>query len=226
MIKWLRYHLSYLFDKKNILILSSILIVVTFFLLFIGGVFESYLERLIKVNEYLNDYDRESFIFLNMILSIWVMSSSKEMFNFDEPHVKLIHKGKYITSKVITYALYYVLIGTIFFFVYQVIRTILFGVYRYPFNYLGHLIHNMLLIHLLCLLFSGKNKSILTTILFTLFIIGLDRLLLVDYYLLDIFRFYYPIYDLNFPLFGYIHSIILMVLFLFIAILKHLDYDA
>lgn len=218
--------MSYLLDKKNLLILSIILVVVTFFLLFIGGIFESPVERLIKVRAYIEDYDRESFIFLNMILSIWVMTSSKEMFNLDEPHVKLIHETKYTTSKIITYGIYYTLIAMLFFFFYQVIRALLYGMYQYPLHYLSHLIHNMLLIHALCLLFSGKNKSILTTILFTLLIIGLDRLLLIDYYILDILRFYYPIYGLNRPMFGYLHSIILIILLSYIATLKHASFEA
>ena len=220
--KWIKYHFLFLMDKKWWLMVFVIALCLTLILGYFGSLYEPITERLLNYQEYSESYEKEAFIVINLLLSLWVFISSKELLCFEEPHVVTISKKKYLISKIISYLIFYLCITFLFYGIYQIIKCVSFGVNPFNYHFMLHLVLNVSIVHGITVLALGKSKSILVSILFTLLIVLLDRLTMFDNLLTKYITFFYPILDLNHPVYGYIHVLLMIVLIYFLAITKHL----
>ena len=199
-----------------------IAVFLTLILAYFGLLYEPVTERLLNYHEYSKTYEIEAFIVINLLLSLWVFISSKELFCFEEPHVVIISKKKYIVSKITSYLIFYLSITLLFYGIYQIIRSISFGINPFNYNFMFHLVLNVCMVHGITVLVLGESKSILVSILFALLIVLLDRLNMFDNLLTKYINFFYPILDLNHPVYGYIHVLLMIILIYSLAITKHL----
>lgn len=222
-MKWIRYHFSYLKDKKWLLILLSIFMLLFVIFFYLGGGFDPHVDVLLDINNYQQDYHKETFTLLSFVMAFFIIHMSKDIFQLDEPHIILINKRKYIITKMMTYWLYYVLMIISFYAVYQVIFIVLYGFYPFMYFYLYHLIFNATLIHALVVLILGQGKALLKTILLLIIYLILDRILLIEHPLMRVLVFFYPITNLGEPLFGYVHLILYSALIYIIGYYKHLQ---
>lgn len=222
--KWVYYHFLYLMDKKWWLMILIIAFFLTLILAYFGSLYEPVTERLLNYKEYSNSYELDSFIAVNLLLSLWVFISSKEMFCFEEPHVWIIHKRKYVVSKIISYLLFYIGVTLLFYGIYQVIRYVSFGLKPFNYAYIIHLVLNVTLVHGITVLALGKSKSILLTIMFSLLFVLLDRIYMFDHLITKYIAFFYPVLDLNYPIYGYKHILMMVLLIYYLGINKHLKF--
>lgn len=224
MIKYISYHFLYLFNKKTILFLLGIFLLSFLIFFYLAGGFYSEAERLIMIAETLKEYNKESFLFINIIIGLWIINSSKEIFTLQEPHVVLINRQVYIYTKIIGYYLFYFFMCLFMYFIMQVALILLYG-FR-PFNYLIllNLIINILLTHLFILLVSGYNKNLLFTILFSVIYIIINGLYFINNFLIEIVLFFLPFLNHLYPIYGYYHLFLVIVLLFTLTIYKHLTY--
>lgn len=194
----------------------------TLILGYFGSLYEPVTERLLHYCEYSESYETDAYIVINLLLSLWVFISSKELFCFEEPHVVIISKKKYIVSKIVSYLIFYLCITLLLYGIYQIIKIISFGVNSFDYNFIVHLILNVSMVHGITVLVLGESKSILVTILFALLIVLLDRINMFDNLLTKYINFFYPILDLKHPIYGYIHVLLMIILIYYLAITKHL----
>ncbi len=221
MIKFIKYHFLYLFNKKWLLFIAIISLLSALIFFFLGSGHLSEVERLLNMKELIKAYDYESFIVINLLIGFWVINAIKELFILEEPHILLIHKRKYIQSKIIAYTLFYFLVTLFIYSVYMSIRLILFGLRPFSNLFLFNLLLNILLIHLLMVVIGGKNKNILLSIsLFIIFIL-INGLYFIDYWLLNMVLFFIPYLNFEYPLFGYVHTFLVILLLNVIAFYKH-----
>lgn len=91
MVKFIKYHLLYLFNDLWLL-LSVIMIIISGFLFYyLGYGFDSSLLRLLETNEYLLEFENEAFLICNIILSIWIIGASKEMYKCQVKNPICVH---------------------------------------------------------------------------------------------------------------------------------------
>lgn len=224
MIKFIKYHLLYLFNDLWLLLAIIMCIVSGFLFIYLGNGFDSYLLRLLERQNYLKEFEQEAFLVCNLILCVWVIGASKEMFNINDPQIMIINKKKYITSKIIAYLLYYSFISLLIYGMYQIVVYFLYGVVKYNYDFIIHLLLNVSLVHLMIVCFSGKNKNILVTIIFIVIYLIVNTILQAEFYLKDILDFFIPYLSLKHPKMGYIHNLLMMMLLYIIASYKHISY--
>ena len=107
------------------LILSLIFVVLWCF--YLGGGFESKVERILNLKMYISEYNEETFKLLNILISFFIINLSKDIFILDEPHIFIISKKKYLITKIIAYLLYYFILICIFYAVYQLSMLFFMG---------------------------------------------------------------------------------------------------
>lgn len=190
---------------------------------YLGGGFESYIERLLHLETYQLEYELETFTLLNLIMALFIITMSKDIFLLDEPHILLIHKQKYIASKIIAYLLYYLMMSIIAYGVYQVIYVLLYGFSRFNYNYLIHLLFNVTVIHGLATLVLGQGKALLKMIVVLIVYLLLDRLIQLNHPYMDIVHFFYPVKTLLMPKLGYLHSLLYIIIIYILAYHKHIN---
>ncbi len=222
-MKWINYHFSQLKDKRWFLILSLIFLILWVLFFYLGGGFEHKLERILHLETYIYEYEQETFTLLNLLMAFFIINMSRDIFLLDEPHILLIHKPKYIVSKMITYLMYYLLMILIAYGVYQVMYVILFGFHRFNYTYIIHLMLNAFLIHGITILILGQGKAILKTIVILMLFLLLDRLVYLSHPYFEIMHFFYPIKTLNYPNLGYLHSVLYLLILYTLSYHKHLN---
>lgn len=224
MVKFIKYHLLYLFNDLWLL-LSVIMIIISGFLFYyLGYGFDSSLLRLLETNEYLLEFENEAFLICNIILSIWIIGASKEMFTLEEDHVMLINKKRYKKSKIIAYLLYYCFISLLLYGVYQIITVSLYGLRPFNYRFIIHLIINVCLVHLVVVFASGRNKNIFLTMIYILIFLIFNTLTTIDFYRKDLLMLFLPIQTLNHPANGYLHVLFVLLIIYLIGCYKHISY--
>lgn len=224
MIKFIKYHLLYLFNDLWIILAIVMCIISGFLFFYLGAGFDSSLLRLLESNNYLKEFEHEAFLVCNLILSIWVINATKEMFIINDPEIMLINKKKYVKAKIVAYLFYYCFISLLVYGMYQIIVFFLYGVVKYNYCFIVHLLLNIFLVHLIVVSFSGKNKNILLSMIYLIIYLILSTLLQTNFYLKGILEFFIPYLSLNSPSFGYIHSLLFLFLLYSIASYKHISY--
>ncbi len=222
-MKWIKYHFSYLKDKKWMLILTLIFVALWIVFFYLGGGFESKVERILNLKTYIYEYEEETFRLLNILIAFFIINLSKDIFILDEPHIFIINKKKYLITKIITYLLYYFILIFIFYTVYQVIYIVLYGFNPFNYRYLTSLLINSAIIHGLTILLLGQGKAILKMILMLIMYLLLDRLLLLNYPFIEIINFYYPLTNLSYPMLGYKHIFLYVITVYILAFYKHYE---
>lgn len=223
MIKFIKYHLLYLFNNLW-LVLAFIMCIVSLFLFFyLGNGFDSGLLRLLESEVYLKEFESEAFLVSNMVLSIWIIGASKEMFIVDDPHIMVINKKFYVKSKILAYLLYYMFISVLIYGMYQVVVFMLYGVVKYNYSFLIHLLLNVLLIHLLVVLLSGNNKNILVMMIYIVCYLIFSTILRSEFYLKGALEFFMPYLSLSYPSFGYLHILLMSLLIYYLGSFKHIS---
>lgn len=203
------------------LILSLIFVVLWLVFFYLGGGFESRVERILNLKMYTHEYEEETFSLLNILISFFIINLSKDIFILDEPHIFIISKKKYLMTKIIAYLLYYFILIFIFYAVYQVIYIILYGFNPFNYRYLTSLLINSMIIHGLAILLLGQGKAILKMILMLIMYLLLDRLLLLNHSFIEIIYFYYPLTNLSYPMLGYKHIFLYVITLYISAFYKH-----
>ena len=193
-------------------ILSLFIIVLVMFLYF-AGIFDSKVERLLFKERYLNEYELETFTLLNFLSNIWILMSSKEIFNLEEPHILLINKRKYIISKVIAYLMLYLIVFISIYGIYQVVLVLMYGFVKFNYLYIIHLSLNVVLIHSFIVFISGKSKSVIKMVLLVVLLFALDQLKNTNLSYLKLIHFYYPTLTLIKPNFSYLHVILVSLFY-------------
>lgn len=224
MFKFIKYHLLYLFNNLWLL-LSVIMIFISGFLFYyLANGFDSSLLRLLEAGEYLLEFENEAFLICNIILSVWIIGASKEMFTLEEDHILLINKSKYIRSKIVAYLLYYCFISFLLYGVYQIVTVHLYGFRPFNYQFILNLIINVCLVHLIVVLVSGRNKNIFLTMIFIIIFLIFNALGTLDFYKKDLLMLFLPLQTLSYPLNGYLHIILVLTLIYFIGCYKHISY--
>ena len=205
------------------MIILGIFILLWGILLYIGGFFEGKTELVLYVESYILEYNEESFQVLNLLFGFFIINASKEMLILEEPHILIINRKKYIISKAITYLIYYYILIILFYAVYQCVFVFLYGFHIFDYRHIGHLLLNATFMHGFTLLIEGKNHSFVKTIFLFILYISLDQINDIKNPFIKIIHFYYPVLDLNYPIFGYGH-VMLMIVFLYsVALNKHVN---
>lgn len=224
MLKFIRYHLLYLFNDLWILLAIIMMTVSSVLFFYMGNGFDSEVLRILEKKSYLIDFQNEAFLICNIILSIWIIGASKEIFVLEEPEILLINKPKYIKSKVLAYLIYYLFISLLLYGVYQIIVVSLYGIVKFNYIFIINLLINVSLTHLIVVLGSGNNKNILLTMIFIVIYLITNILQKTDFPFVNYFNFFIPILNLDYPTFGYLHEFLIMFLIYFIATHKHITY--
>lgn len=198
------------------------MIVSSFLFYYLGYGFDHFLNRLLYYNEYLLEFETEAYLLINIILSVWIIGASKEMFTLDEPHILLINKKKYINSKIIAYLLYYLFITVLLYGVYQLIVILLYGYLNFNYLFLFNLLLNVSAIHLIVVLVSGNNKNIFLTMIYITVFLIINMTLNIDFKYQEYIMFFLPLQPLSYPVYGYIHNVLLLVLVYLFSYSKHL----
>lgn len=205
------------------LILTLIFVALWIVFFYLGGGFESKVERILNLKTYIYEYEEETFRLLNILITFFIINLSKDIFILDEPHIFIINKKKYLITKIITYLLYYFILIFIFYAVYQVIYIVLYGFNPFNYRYLTSLFVNSAIIHGLTILLLGQGKAILKMILMLIMYLLLDRLLLLNYPFIEIISFYYPLTNLSYPILGYKHIFLYVITVYILAFYKHYE---
>lgn len=221
LIKWIRYHFLHLNDKKWKLTSLSLILVVLMMFLYFGGLLDGSIERILFKERYLFDYELETFTLLNVLIIIWVLMGTKEIYLLDEPHILLINKSKYLISKAVAYLLFYFIIFSLMYFLYQIVLVSLYGFMRFNYYFLIHLLLNIFLVHSVVLLISGKTRSILKMILLIIILFSLDQLkgLKLEYF--KNISLFYPSLSQRRPNEGYLHIILISLFYYLLALFRH-----
>lgn len=221
MIKYINYHFLYLFNKKGLITLLLIFLLSFIVFFYLAGGFYSEAERLMLMSEYLYEYNKEAFMLINIILGFWIINSSKEMFIIDEPHVLIINKKKYIYTKIIAYYLFYMFICLFLYSIYQIVSLVLYGFRKFNYIIFVNLLFNISLTHLFILLISGSNKNILLTILLFISYMIVIGLYFINFNFVNIILFFYPFSNDLYPIYGYLHIVLINILLFTIVFYKH-----
>lgn len=224
MIKFIKYHLLYLFNDLWLILAVVMCIVSAFLFFYLGNGFDSYLLRLLEKNNYLKEFEHEGFLVCNLVLSFWIINASKEMFIINDPNIMVINKKKYVKSKIIAYLIYYCFISVLVYGMYQLIVFILYGTVKYNYNFIIHLLFNVCLIHLIIVLFTGKNKNMLLSVIYLIIYLIFNTIMQTEFYLKSVIHFFIPYLNLNLPKFGYIHNILSISFLYHIASYRHISY--
>lgn len=222
MIKFIRYHLLYLFNNLWIIFIFLIMLISGLMFYYLGGGFDSSSLRLLELNTYLIELEHEAFLICNIALSVWIIGASKEIFLLEEDYIMIINKKRYIKSKIIAYLIYYLFIGLLLFGSYQVICFILYGPVKFNYKFLINLMINISLIHFIVVLTMGKNKNILITIIYLFIYIMLFNLLNISFLYKDYIFMFIPLLNLSYPNNGYIHTLLIIYLLYFLSYYKHI----
>lgn len=224
MIKFIKYHLLYLFNDLWIILAIVLCLISGFLFFYFGAGFDSSLLRLLERDNYLKEFETEAFLVCNLILSIWVINATKEIFIINDPEIMLICKKKYVKAKIIAYLFYYCFISLLVYGMYQINVFFLYGAVKYNYHFIIHLLFNICLIHLIVVSFSGKSKNILLSVIYLICYLIFTTILKTDFYLKGVLEFFIPYLGLNEPNFGYIHNILFLLLLYYIASYKHISY--
>lgn len=224
MIKFIKYHLLYLFNDLWIILAVVMCLVSAFLFFYLGAGFDSYLLRILEKNNYLKEFEHEAFLVCNLVLSIWIINASKEMFIINDPNIMVINKKIYVKSKIIAYLIYYCFISILVYGMYQVIVFLLYGTVKYNYNFIIHLLFNVCLIHLIVVLVSGKNKNMLLSVIYLTIYLMFNTIIQTEFYLKRAIYFFIPYLTLNIPQLGYLHNVLLLSLLYYLAAYKHISY--
>lgn len=195
-----------------------------FLFYYLANGFDSSLLRLLETKEYLTEFENEAFLICNIILSIWIIGSSKEMFTLEEDHILLINKSKYIRSKIIAYHLYYCFICLLLYGVYQIVTVYLYGFRPFNYRFILNLLINVSLIHLSVVLAAGRNKNIFLTMIYILVFLILNTLATIDFYKKDLLMLFLPLQTLSYPINGYLHIGFILIIYYLMGCYKHISY--
>ncbi|NLN51052.1 MAG: hypothetical protein GX149_05475 [Acholeplasmataceae bacterium] len=225
MIKFIYYHLLYLFNKKWLFLLGIVVLSCSLLFSYLSGGFETEVERLLQTSNNLIEYEEEAFLIINLLLSVWIIGASKEIFSFEEPHVVLINKTKYLKTKIIAYWLYYLFVGILIYGIYQIILVSFYSLR--PFNYLFifNLLINISITHLAVILLSGNNKNILLSMVFIIVFLLLNGLNTTEFWFNEIIFFFFPLQNLKHSSFGYLHCLVFIITTYYLAFYKHFSFS-
>lgn len=161
--------------------------------------------------ELLNEYDKESFLIINIIVGLWVINASKDIFSLNEPHVYLIDKSKYIRSKIVAYYLFYGFITVFLYGVYQIVKISFYGFRPFDYLILINVLFNLLFIHLLVVILNNRSRNVLFTVILFIVYLLLNGLYFINHWFIDMLLIFIPFLNYSYSLYGYTHIILILI---------------